>query len=158
MTYILISEGMYDPSEFEDLNVSQEIKELFNDILRYTPQAMDLETRFKPFIPEFIPAVGDIDAFIKVPRPDGQAEKTGLTVLDEPAAKQSDPSVLDLQLRAISKRSSQKQVVVKKVSKSNCLFDWHLPEGRKVGIQSFYGFCLMSELVLMVIPPYRQST
>ena len=114
---------MYDPSEFEDLNVSQEIKELFNDILRYTPQAIDLETRFKPFIPEFIPAVGDIDAFIKVPRPDGQAEKTGLTVLDEPAAKQSDPSVLDLQLRAISKRSSQKQVVVKKVSKSTCLFD-----------------------------------
>lgn len=108
-------EGMYDPSEFEDLNVSQDIKELFNDILRYTPQAIDLETRFKPFIPEFIPAVGDIDAFIKVPRPDGQAEKTGLTVLDEPAAKQSDPSVLDLQLRAISKRSSQKQVVVKKV-------------------------------------------
>ena len=35
--------------------------------------------------------------------------------MDEPAAKQSDPSVLDLQLRAISKRSSQKQVVVKKV-------------------------------------------
>ena len=133
---------MYDPSEFEDLNVSQEIKELFNDILRYTPQAMDLETRFKPFIPEFIPAVGDIDAFIKVPRPDGQAEKTGLTVLDEPAAKQSDPSVLDLQLRAISKRSSQKQVVVKKVSKSTCLliclFDWHLPRGSKVGIHPFF--------------------
>ncbi len=82
---------------------------------RYTPQAIELETRFKPFIPEFIPAVGDIDAFIKVPRPDLQSEKVGLSVLDEPAAKQSDPSVLDLQLRAISKRSSQKQVVVKKV-------------------------------------------
>ena len=122
---MVFSEGMYDPSEFEDLNVSQDIKELFNDILRYTPQAIDLETRFKPFIPEFIPAVGDIDAFIKVPRPDGQAEKTGLTVLDEPAAKQSDPSVLDLQLRAISKRSSQKQVVVKKVGLLSILCELH---------------------------------
>jgi len=39
----------------------------------------------------------------------------GLTVLDEPAAKQSDPSVLDLQLRAVSKQTSQKAVTVKKV-------------------------------------------
>ena len=108
-------EGMYDPSEYEDLNVGPDIKELFNDILRYTPQAIELDTRFKPFIPEFIPAVGDIDAFIKVPRPDTVQDKTGLTFLDEPAAKQSDPSVLDLQLRAISKRSSQKQAMVKKL-------------------------------------------
>ncbi len=28
----------------------------------------------RPFIPDFIPAVGDIDAFIRVPRPDGQPE------------------------------------------------------------------------------------
>ncbi len=59
----------YDPSEFESLNVSPEIRELFSHIMRYTPQTVDLETRFKPFIPEYIPAVGDIDAFIKVPRP-----------------------------------------------------------------------------------------
>ena len=25
-----------------------------------------METKFKPFIPDYIPAVGDIDAFIKV--------------------------------------------------------------------------------------------
>merc|ERR1712018_1073354 len=108
-------EGMYDPSDFEHLNVSADIKELFSDILRYTPQAIELETRFKPFIPDFIPAVGDIDAFIKVPKPDGSKEQLGLQILDEPAAKQSDPSVLDLQLRAISKRSTQKQAMVKKV-------------------------------------------
>ena len=35
-------------------------------LLRYTPQKIDLETKFKPFIPDYIPAVGDIDAFIKV--------------------------------------------------------------------------------------------
>jgi intraflagellar transport protein 46 len=111
-------EGMYDPSEFDHLNVSAEIKELFSDILRYTPQAIELETRFKPFIPEFIPAVGDIDAFIKVSRPDSNSEIVGLSVLDEPAARQSDPSVLDLQLRAISKHSTQKEAVIKKIDNS----------------------------------------
>ena len=84
-------------------------------IFRYTPQAIELESRFKPFIPDYIPAVGDIDAFIKVPKPDGSKELNGLSILDEPAARQSDPSVLDLQLRAISKRSTQKQALVKKV-------------------------------------------
>ena len=33
---------------------------------RYTPQTIELETKLKPFIPDFIPAVGDIDAFLKV--------------------------------------------------------------------------------------------
>ncbi len=33
---------------------------------RYTPQTIELEHKLKPFIPDFIPAVGDIDAFIKV--------------------------------------------------------------------------------------------
>ena len=33
---------------------------------RYTPQTIELEYKLKPFIPDFIPAVGDIDAFLKV--------------------------------------------------------------------------------------------
>ena len=45
---------------------------------------------------------GEIDPFLKIPRPDGQPDKLGLTMLDEPAAVQTDPTVLDLQLRAIS--------------------------------------------------------
>ena len=39
---------------------------MIENMLRYTPQKVDLETKFKPFIPDYIPAVGDIDAFIKV--------------------------------------------------------------------------------------------
>ena len=58
-------EGMYDPSDYEYLNVSSDIKDLFGYIVRYTPQTIEIETRFKPFIPEYIPAVGDIDAFLK---------------------------------------------------------------------------------------------
>ena len=52
---------------------------------------------------------------VSVTRPDGQSEALGLTVLDEPTARQSDPSVLELQLRAISKQSSQKAAAVKKI-------------------------------------------
>lgn len=48
----------------------------------------------KPFIPDYIAAVGDVDEFLKPPRPDGQKETLGLHVLDEPAAKQSDPAIL----------------------------------------------------------------
>lgn len=48
---------------------------------------------------------------IQVPRPDDVADKLGLIALDEPCAKQSDPTVLDLQLRAISKETTFKSVV-----------------------------------------------
>jgi intraflagellar transport protein 46 len=108
-------EGAYDPADYEHLPVTPEIKELFQYITRYTPQTIDLEHKLKPFIPDFIPAVGDIDAFIKIPRPDGKPDTLGLTVLDEPCAKQSDPTVLDLQLRAISKQTNLKAVVVKSI-------------------------------------------
>ena len=67
---------------------------------RYTPQKIELQYKLAPFIPDYIPAVGDIDAFLKVPRPDGAPDRVGLTVLDEPAAEQSEPAVLHLQLRS----------------------------------------------------------
>lgn len=108
-------EGAYDPADYEHLTVSQEIKELFQYITRYTPQTIELEHKLKPFNPDYIPAVGDIDAFLKVPRPDGQPVTLGLTVLDEPCAKQSDPTVLDLQLRNISKTSGIRAMQVRSV-------------------------------------------
>lgn len=71
---------------------------------RYQPQDIVLETKLKPFIPEYVPAIGDIDAFLKVPRPDGKQDSLGLTVLDEPSSRQSDPHVLNLQMRYTSKQ------------------------------------------------------
>lgn len=108
-------EGAYDPRDYDYLDVNQEIKELFQYITRYTPQDIELEHRLKPFNPEYIPAVGDIDAFLKVPRPDNQEVSLGFTVLDEPCSKQSDPTVLDLQLRNISKTSGIKAMQVRSV-------------------------------------------
>ncbi|XP_062301196.1 intraflagellar transport protein 46 homolog isoform X2 [Scomber scombrus] len=97
-------EGAYDPADYANLPVSTEIKEMFQYITRYTPQTMELDHSLKPFIPDFIPAVGDIDAFLKVPRPDGKTESLGLLVLDEPSVKQSDPTVLSLWLSEESKQ------------------------------------------------------
>ncbi|XP_017297614.1 intraflagellar transport protein 46 homolog isoform X2 [Kryptolebias marmoratus] len=97
-------EGVYDPADYANLPVSTEIKELFQYIIRYTPQTIELDHSLKPFIPDFIPAVGDIDAFLKVPRPDGKPDDLGLLVLDEPSVKQSDPTVLSLWLSEETKQ------------------------------------------------------
>ncbi|VDN10011.1 unnamed protein product [Dibothriocephalus latus] len=61
-----VIEGMYNPADYEHLIVSAEVKEMFHYIQRYTPQSIDLDTKLRPFIPEYIAAVGDIDAFLKV--------------------------------------------------------------------------------------------
>uniref|UniRef100_A0A3Q3J2V2 Intraflagellar transport protein 46 homolog n=1 Tax=Monopterus albus TaxID=43700 RepID=A0A3Q3J2V2_MONAL len=103
-------EGAYDPADYANLPVSTEIKELFQYITRYSPQTMELEHSLKPFIPDFIPAVGDIDAFLKVPRPDGKADGLGLLVLDEPSVKQSDPTVLSLWLSEETKQHGAAKV------------------------------------------------
>ena len=68
------TEGSYDPSEYDHLSVDSEIKDLFTYIMKYTPQTIDLDHKFKPFVPEYIPAVGDIDAFIRCTRPDNKHE------------------------------------------------------------------------------------
>lgn len=108
---------LYDPKEFENLEASTEVKELFQNIIRYTPQRIELNYKLIPFVPDYIPAVGDIDAFIKVPRPDGIEDKIGLTVLDEPCTDQSDPAVLHLQLRNHSRSAgaAARQAVVKRI-------------------------------------------
>ncbi|XP_050506004.1 intraflagellar transport protein 46 homolog isoform X1 [Diabrotica virgifera virgifera] len=119
--------GEYDPKMYENLEVNDEIKELFKYISMYVPQQVNPTYKFKPFIPEFIPAVGDIDAFLKIYPPETtiddepckeKFEHLGLTVLDEPASNQSDPAVLYLQLKAASGKAGRKNdenVVVKKI-------------------------------------------
>ena len=71
----------YNPMDYANLKVSTEISELFQYISRYHPHNIELDTKFKPFIPEYIPAVGEVDAFLKVPRPDNAEETFGLSCL-----------------------------------------------------------------------------
>ena len=48
----------------------------------------------------------------KVPRPDEEDDRVGTLVLDEPAAHQSDRTILEMQLRATSKRQHKDMAVV----------------------------------------------
>ncbi len=88
----LIASHIVRNVDYSSLDVSAELKKLFDYIDSYKSQDLELETRLKPFIPEYIPAVGDIDAFLKIPRPDSKPDQLGLVVLDEPSAKQTDPT------------------------------------------------------------------
>ena len=113
----------YDPSEYDALEVGNDVKDLFQHIDRYKPQQIELYTHLKPFIPEFIPAVGDIDAFVKVPRPDNAVldaqNQLGLGILDEPAVIQSDATVLDLQLRQKTKAANLKEASIRSVESAD---------------------------------------
>lgn len=88
--------GAYNPAEYAGLQVSSEVKELFEYIQRYKPQKIDLDTKLKPFVPEYIPSVGEVDAFLKMPKHDGTKEDLGITVLDEPALNPEDKTVIEL--------------------------------------------------------------
>lgn len=112
-------EGAYNPKDYQHLNVGKEIIDLFQYIERYRPQEMELETTLKCFIPDYIPAIGEMDAYIKVARPDGKEDDLGLKFLDEPSATQSDPTVLELQLRAMSKKQQYGDVVVRSIENAN---------------------------------------
>ncbi|KAJ3179598.1 Intraflagellar transport protein 46 [Geranomyces variabilis] len=92
--------------------------ELFAFIDAYTPLETELPNTLQPFVPDYMPSIGDIDPMLKPappappPLPRGVAAAAGTTpavpnlgiaVLDEPRLAQTDPAVLDLQLRAAHK-------------------------------------------------------
>ena len=76
--------------------MASDVKDLFEYITRYKPQKIDLDTKLKPFIPDYVPAVGEVDAFLKMPKPDGSKEDLGVAQLDEPALNCKDKTVLEL--------------------------------------------------------------
>lgn len=79
-------------------------------------------------MPDFIPAVGDIDAFLKVvpPKPFSATSKVnefidrlGLDILDEPCGNQSEAALLHMKLRSISTSNTRKPVPPPSISKSS---------------------------------------
>jgi len=70
--------GTYNPNDYGNLQVGSDVKDLFEYIARYKPQKIDLDTKLKPFVPDYVPAVGEVDAFLKMPKPDGQKEDLGI--------------------------------------------------------------------------------
>lgn len=112
-------EGAYNADDYKHLKVENEVQDLFQYIGRYKPHNIELDTKLKCFVPDYIPSVGEIDAFLKIPRPDGDNDNLGLKLLDEPAATQSDPTVLDLQMRATAKKSNLEPVNVHSIDNAD---------------------------------------
>lgn len=78
---------------------SPELIPLFQLMSNFKPPEIDITSHFKPFLPELLPSIGAIDAFIKVPRPDAQLDPLGLTILDEPSISQTNSQILKMELR-----------------------------------------------------------
>lgn len=76
-----------------------ELSQVFALISKFQPPPLEISPHYKPFLPDLIPSIGAIDAFIKVPRPDSQQDPLGLTILDEPTIGCANPQILRMQLR-----------------------------------------------------------
>lgn len=114
-------EGAYNPEDYANLNVSAEVRELFEYIGRYKPTKIDLNTTFRPFIPDFIPHVGEVDAQIKMPKPDKTKETIGIEVLDEPNLNTTDKATLEMkyiQLKKTTKRVEMKVHTIEDAEKN----------------------------------------
>ncbi|PRW21092.1 intraflagellar transport 46-like protein [Chlorella sorokiniana] len=76
-----------------------DLDQLFAYADAHQPPQYALPVRLQPFLPDLVPALGAPCTFTAPPRPDGEPDFLGLTVLDEPALVQSDPATLALRLR-----------------------------------------------------------
>ena len=90
----------FNIDDFYELDVDDEAKELLNDMKKFTPNrdVLILDTKMKPYIPNYVPSIGEVDAFIKLNRPDNKLEELGLDYIDEPAINGIDPSIFSLEL------------------------------------------------------------
>lgn len=63
--FILMCLNSISGSE-DTANLETQLKELYQHISAFQPEGIDLFPELKGFIPEYIPAIGDIDPMIKV--------------------------------------------------------------------------------------------
>lgn len=70
--------GAYNPADYDTLDVSSEVKELFKYITRYKPVSLTIDSKLRPFVPDYFPAIGEVDAFLKMDKPDKTEEILGV--------------------------------------------------------------------------------
>ncbi|PHJ23267.1 intraflagellar transport protein 46 [Cystoisospora suis] len=85
----------------ENANASAESRKLASYVRKYRASFKRLPLLLKPLPRQFFPAIGEVDALLKIPPPDGSWDPTGLEFVDEPALEQSDSAALWLELAAI---------------------------------------------------------
>jgi len=117
-----VNTSIASPKEYEQdyshLKVSSDIKSMFKYIGTFKPIQVEIESKIKCFIPEFMPAIGSLDNFVKVPRPDSKPDQLGLAVVDEPAATQSDGTVLELQFLSTAKTQMSKRINIRSIERA----------------------------------------
>ena len=64
-----------------------------------------LQTPLQPFQPDFQPSVGNLDVMVRPPLPDGRCDGAGMGWVDEQGPTPSDAALLELTLRAASRRA-----------------------------------------------------
>ena len=106
---------LYNPAAFAHVPLDADVLAM---ITSFVPSRVELFPALAPFFPDYLPAAGAIDPFLRPPRPDGREGELGARRLPEPAALQSDPTVLDLQLRALSKKSGLEPVAVRALERA----------------------------------------
>ncbi|XP_058826070.1 intraflagellar transport protein 46 homolog isoform X2 [Topomyia yanbarensis] len=107
-----IEEKEFNPKFYDNIEAPNELKDIFQYITRFSPQRVNIDYKLKIFVPDFIPSVGDIDAFLKICSPPFLNEEKqkiltkhikslGLETLDEPCGEQSDRVLLQMKMRSI---------------------------------------------------------
>ncbi|CAD5229533.1 unnamed protein product [Bursaphelenchus okinawaensis] len=100
--------------------LSTGVKELFHLVEDFEADRVDIQSQLRPFLLDYLPAVGDVDPFLKIPRPDGLEDHLGLIELDEPAPQQSDSTIVDMKLRQASNIiSSESNAPAKKLERAD---------------------------------------
>jgi len=107
----------FDVDQFLDLNVDKDAKNLLYLMKKFQPDRsiLNLDTKMKPFIPSFISSIGEVDAFLKINRPDHNLEELGLEVIDEPTINGIDPSVFSLELAYKMKSKVSDNFIIKSI-------------------------------------------
>ncbi|KAJ1374611.1 Intraflagellar transport complex B protein 46 C terminal [Parelaphostrongylus tenuis] len=109
-----------DPDQNTAHGFNSDELQLLSFIDAYQPEEIRPRPLLRPFVMDYIPAIGDIDAMIKIPRPDEVDDNIGLIQLDEPAIQQSDPTILAMQLRHANKEvNSQLDAPVKQLERGD---------------------------------------
>lgn len=111
----------YSDSDLNNIHdFNDEELQLLSFINAYHPEEIRPRPLLRLFIMDYIPAIGDIDAMIKIPRPDEVDDNIGLIQLDEPAIQQSDPTILAMQLRRANRDvTTQDDAPVKQLARAD---------------------------------------
>ncbi|CAI2356361.1 unnamed protein product [Caenorhabditis sp. 36 PRJEB53466] len=95
-----------DDEDDDDDDYTEDEIAILTYIDSFKPQETEMRPQFRPFTIEYIPCMGDVDLFIKVPRPDEIDDNVGLTQIDEPPCNQSDGTIVGMQIRNATKDST----------------------------------------------------